>query len=141
MTRVTSILHEDQCTFFIISLSVFLRMRNISNKYCRGNENTNFVFNYFFFESRAIYEIMWKCIVEPGRPQVILWCMRIACCTPKVTSTHSECLIRIVFAPQQSLHERASMLHYTYIACLVKSHHIQTPPAITQFQMEGTSKN
>ena len=29
-----------------------------------------FVFNNFFFaESRTVYEIMWKCVVQPGRRQ------------------------------------------------------------------------
>jgi hypothetical protein len=26
----------------------------------------------FFFENRAFYEIMWKDIVDPGRPQVTI---------------------------------------------------------------------
>jgi len=30
-------------------------------------------------ENLAVDEIMWKNIVEPGRPQMIIWCMRIAC--------------------------------------------------------------
>jgi len=29
---------------------------------------TNFVFNNFFLEDRAVYEIMWRNIVERGRP-------------------------------------------------------------------------
>jgi hypothetical protein len=46
----------------IISRSVLLRMRNVFDKYCRENQNTYFVFNnfVFFFEIRAVYEIMWK---------------------------------------------------------------------------------
>ena len=33
----------------------------------------NFIFNNFFFpENRTIYEIMWKNIVEPDRPQMSL---------------------------------------------------------------------
>jgi len=28
-----------------------------------------FVFNNFFPESRTVYEIMWKCVVQPERPQ------------------------------------------------------------------------
>jgi len=28
-----------------------------------------------FFENRAIYEIMWKDTVEPGRSQMAIWCM------------------------------------------------------------------
>ena len=33
---------------------------------------------------------MWKNIVKPGRPQVTIWRMRIACWLPKSTKTHSE---------------------------------------------------
>jgi hypothetical protein len=47
--------------------------------------------------------------------------MRIACWIPKATNTHSEYVILIVVPLQQWLHERASMLRYTYIACLVLS--------------------
>jgi hypothetical protein len=62
---------------------------------------------------------MWKNIVEPGRPQMTLGRMRIACWIPKATNTHSECVILIVFLLQQWLYECASVLHYMYIACLV----------------------
>ena len=31
----------------------------------------------FFFENRAIYEIIRRNNVEPDRPQMTLWCMRI----------------------------------------------------------------
>jgi len=41
------ILHEDQYTFLIISRSVLLRMRNISDKSCRENQNIHFVFGNF----------------------------------------------------------------------------------------------
>jgi len=34
--------------FFIIAQSVLLRMRNISDKSCRGNQNTHFVLKNFF---------------------------------------------------------------------------------------------
>jgi hypothetical protein len=45
--------------------------------------------------------------------------IRIACWIPMVTNTHSVCVILIAFPLQQRLHERASMLPYTYVACLV----------------------
>jgi hypothetical protein len=45
--------------------------------------------------------------------------MRIACWVSKPTNTHSEYVILIAFPQQQWLHERASILRYTYIACLV----------------------
>jgi len=60
---------------------------------------------------------MWKNIVERGRPQKTIWRMRIACCIRKATNTHSDYVIIIAFPQQQWLHERASMLRYTYIAC------------------------
>jgi hypothetical protein len=41
-------------------------------------------------ENRAVYEIMWKNTVEPGRPQVTIWRMRIACWVPKATNTHTH---------------------------------------------------
>jgi hypothetical protein len=45
--------------------------------------------------------------------------MRIACWIPKATNTLTEYVILCAFLLQQLLHERASMLGYTYIACLV----------------------
>jgi len=32
----------------------------------------------FLIENRAVYSVMWKNIVEPGRPQKTIWRMRIA---------------------------------------------------------------
>ena len=63
----------------------------------------------FFFENRAVYEKMWENIVEPGRPQMTIWRMRIACWIPKATYTHShsQYVILIAFPLQQLLHECA----------------------------------
>ena len=62
---------------------------------------------------------MWKNIVERGGPHMTIWRMRIACRIPKATNTHSEYVILIAFPQRQRLHERSSMLRYTYIAYLV----------------------
>jgi hypothetical protein len=62
---------------------------------------------------------LWKTIVERGRPQMTIWHMRIACWIPRATNTHTEYVIFIVFTLPQWLRERASMLRYTYITCLV----------------------
>jgi len=32
---------------------------------------------FSFLYNRAVYEIMWKNIVEPGMPHVIMWRLRI----------------------------------------------------------------
>jgi hypothetical protein len=117
LTRITGTIYED---FLIIYLSVLLRMRNGSDKSCRENQNTHFAFNNSFSENRADYEIMWKCTVVPERPpRITIRRMRIACWIYKATYTISEYEILFVFPLQQWLHERASLLPYTYIACLV----------------------
>jgi len=67
---------------------------------------------FFFSENRAVYEIMWKQVVERGRPQMTIWRMRIPCWIPKTTNTHSQYVTLIAFPQQQWLQERASMLRY-----------------------------
>jgi hypothetical protein len=66
-------------------------MRNVSDKSCRENQNTRFVFsNFFFFENRTVCEIKWKNIVDRGRPQMTMVRMRIACWIPKATNTQTH---------------------------------------------------
>ena len=48
-------------------------------------------------------------MVQPGRPQMTVWRMHIACWIPKATNTHSEYVILIAFPLQQWLHERTSI--------------------------------
>jgi hypothetical protein len=48
-------LHQDRYKFLIIRRLILLRMRNISDKCCRENRNTHFMFNLFFFENRAFF--------------------------------------------------------------------------------------
>jgi hypothetical protein len=45
VTRITGTLQDDVCTVLVISFSFFLRMRNISDKSCRENQNTHYVLN------------------------------------------------------------------------------------------------
>jgi hypothetical protein len=78
------------------------------DKSCRGNQNTHFMFSSFFFsfENPAVYEIMREKTVEPGRPQMAVWRMRIACWITKATHTDSEYVILTAFPLHQWLHER-----------------------------------
>jgi len=46
--RTTVSLHKAHYTFFIISRSILLRMRTVSDKICTGNQNTHFVFSNVF---------------------------------------------------------------------------------------------
>ena len=103
--------------FLIISRPVLLRMRNFLDKSCR--EIKTHAITFFYFENRAVYEIIWKDIVEPGRPQMRLWRMLLSREVPKATNTHSEHAILITFVLKQWLRQRASILRWACIACLV----------------------
>jgi len=106
-------LHEDMYTF-IISCSVLLMIRNVSDKSCRENQYTHVIFNNFIIpsfpsENCAVYEIMWENIVEPDKPQMAIWRLCVACCITKATNTHPEYVILIAFPLQQWLHNRTSI--------------------------------
>ena len=62
--------------FLNLSRSVILRMRNVSDKSYRKNQNTHLLFgNFLFLENRAFYERMWENILQSGRPQMTTWRM------------------------------------------------------------------
>jgi hypothetical protein len=65
---------------------------------------------------------MWKNTVELGRLQMTIKRIPISCWIPKVANTHSGCAIFIYLPLQKWLHERASMMSYTYIDCLLFSY-------------------
>jgi hypothetical protein len=48
-TRIKTTLREDQYTSSIISRSILLRIKNVSDKSCRETRNTHFMFNKIFF--------------------------------------------------------------------------------------------
>ena len=81
---------EDQYTFLIISRSNPPRMKNVSDKSCKETRTHISCSMTFFYEKHVVYEIMWKNIVESGRPQMTIWRLRIACWIPKATNTHIE---------------------------------------------------
>jgi len=49
VTRVTGTLHEDLRTLMIISGRSTRKMRDVTDKSCRDNQNTLFVISNFFF--------------------------------------------------------------------------------------------
>jgi len=51
---------------------------------------TRFLCSITFSENRAFYEIMWKNIVQPDRPQTTIWRMRIAYWVTKTADTHTQ---------------------------------------------------
>ena len=70
-------------------------------------------------------EIMWKKMIEPDRPRMTIWRIRIACWIPKATNTHSEYVTLIAFPLQQWLLERSLLLPSTSIAWLVNLYNVQ----------------
>jgi hypothetical protein len=80
---------------------------------------------------------MWKNMVEPERPPMTIWYMRIACWIRKATNTLSEYVINTAFQMQKRLHQRPPMLPCTYIACLlaIRFMHSQI------FEVYGSNRN
>jgi len=64
---MTGTLHNDQYTFFIISRSFLLIMRNVSDNIYRDNQNTHFLFNNYFFVKCAVCEIVWNKYFTSGQ--------------------------------------------------------------------------
>ena len=63
----------DIRTFVTVYRLVLLRMRYVSDSSCTENQDTHFVFNdAFFFENRAVYEIMCNNSIQPDRPQMTI---------------------------------------------------------------------
>ena len=65
-------------------------------------------------ENRTVYEMVWKDMVEPDRPQMTVRRMRCACWIPRSTNTHTQYAILIAFPLQQWLHEHC--LSYQLLA-------------------------
>jgi hypothetical protein len=59
-------------------------MRNFSEKVVEKIK-THFKFNNFFFENHDVYEVMWKRMVLPDRPQMAINRMRSLCLMTKAT--------------------------------------------------------
>jgi hypothetical protein len=90
LTRLTGTLHEDQFTYLIMSCSV-LRMRNVSGKSYRENQNTHIMFSNFFPQKSCC---SWDNVEKYGRArqatgESVIQCMHYACCIPKAR-THTQ---------------------------------------------------
>jgi len=61
LTRITGTLPEDQYKFYIIYLSVLLRMMNVSDNICTGNQNIHLCsINFFFRKSSSLWDNVEK---------------------------------------------------------------------------------
>jgi hypothetical protein len=113
-------LHEDVCTYMKIFRS-FFRKRNISDKSCRVNQNTHFMFSTFFFRKSLRFQIMWKNIIASIRLHMTIRLIRISRWLPKTKNMHLVYVILTAVPLKRWLHDRTSLLRYTYIACPVRT--------------------
>jgi len=90
-------------------------MINVSDNICSQNQKTDFILNNLLTKTRAVYEIMYKNMVQSKRPQVTIYYG--ACWITKAANTHSEYVIFFYFPKQQCLCQGASKLRL-YVNCL-----------------------
>jgi hypothetical protein len=98
MTKITGTLHEDLCTFMLIIRSVLLRMSNVLDKRCRGNQNTHFMISNIFPKIVRL----WHNVAKYGRARQatddnITRRMRFEYWIIRDTNTHSEYVILLAF--------------------------------------------
>jgi hypothetical protein len=120
MARITGTLHRHKYTFFTISHSVLLRMRNAAYKSYRENKNTHFMFSNILLKIVPWDKVKKYRTAQRATDANIMQRMCFACWITKLTDTHSEYVMLIAFPLQQWLHERTSVFRYMYIACLVR---------------------
>jgi hypothetical protein len=99
---------------------LFLRMKNCSDKSCRENQNTNFMFSNFFFSRKSCR--LWDNLEKYGRQRQATdgnttWPMCFACWIKEATNARSEYVIFIACPRQQWLGECSSLL-CLYLYCL-----------------------
>ena len=70
------------------------------------------------FLNLAFYEIIWKNIVERGRPQVTILRMRLACWITKATNSHRLTVCNIYCFPTTTVVSRTRRSGTLYIRCL-----------------------
>ena len=72
---------------------------------------------YFFLENPILYGIMWKDVVEPDKPKMKIWCMRIACCVSEATNTLSESVM-LIASPLEQWNAQTHLNVTLYVHCL-----------------------
>jgi len=105
------------------SITVILRLRSVSDRICRENQNTHYVFSNFFFPKKFCH--LWSNVEKCGGTRQatgdsITWSrkMQIACTLSKATTAFSEYAMHIAFPWEQWLWECVTVFHYIYFACL-----------------------
>jgi len=114
-------LYKRQYTFLILSRSFLLKLRNVSDKICRENRNIYFMLGTFFLELCRLWPNV-KNFVEPCRPQMIMWYMRISYWIPKATDAHSEYVTLITLYCNNGLLTRLNVPLYAHCLSCFNAH-------------------
>ena len=83
------VLYIETYTYFWSYIAHFFLEWEIFQTNVVEKFKTRILYSVTFFETRDVYEIMWKNFVERGRPQMTIRSMRIACWITKATNTHT----------------------------------------------------
>ena len=107
----------DQCTFLIVSRSVLLRMRNVSDKSCRENQNTHFVYSNIFFFFRKSCRLWNKVLIYSRAGQFaddnIIWGMRFACRINKARiQAHNQNMQKRLFSHCNNCYANAAQCYF-----------------------------
>ena len=115
LTRITGTLHGDIRALMIISHRIILKLITVSDKQCRENRNTNFIFKNVFRRSCSLWDNVEKYgTARQATDGNITWRMRFACRVTKATNTHTEYVKLLACQRQKWFPELASLLRYTY---------------------------
>jgi hypothetical protein len=82
----------------MICRAILLRMRNVADKRFTENQNTRFVFNTFFPKHVPFIRYVAKYgTARQATDGIVIWHLRFALWTNKVTDSHSEYVILLIF--------------------------------------------
>jgi len=118
-TRITATVREDQQTFLIISRSVLLRMRNVSDKSWRGKQNTHFLASNFFFfrKSCRLWDNVGKMLLSGPGHRWQYWCFSIALGYLRL-QTHTLRLCNIYRFSTAATVGQTLLIFMLYVHCL-----------------------
>ena len=115
MTRKTGTVEEDVSAFMTIFRSLLLRMGNVSDKSCRENQTTHFMFNEFFpRKSCRLWDNVEKyCRAGRATDGSIIRLMRFAFWINNAANTPTEYVMRIALSCTRLI----VALYVHYLSC------------------------
>jgi len=117
MTRMTGTLHEDLCTFMVISRWILLRRRNLSRS-CREDQNRSCIQKLCHLQDNVLkYGTTRQATYDS-----IIQRMCFECCTSKAIGINSEYVHVFIFFPTTTVVMQTclSIMLYTHYLSFLK---------------------